>query len=102
MIVALYQAQTMRKQLEDDRKLDKESIAKAPEKFKSEASWKLFFKALETYLGQMLGSGCILLCYVISRQANPKPKAFFANNKQDHDQPTKKTISLWNNQVIGT
>jgi hypothetical protein len=102
MIVALYQAQTMRKQLEDDRKLDKESIAKAPEKFKTEASWKLFFKALETYLGQMLGSGCILLCYVISSQANPKPKGFFANNKQDHDQPTKKTISLWNNQVIGT
>jgi hypothetical protein len=49
----------MRQQLEDDARMDKETVAKAPEKFKTASSWKVFSEVLETYLGQILGSGRI-------------------------------------------
>ena len=65
MIVALNQAQIMRQQAEDDARSDKEPVAKAPDKFKSATSWKIFAEALETYLGQILGSGRIPLRYII-------------------------------------
>jgi hypothetical protein len=42
LVVALNQAQVMRQQLEDDAQMDKEFMAKAPEKFKMASSWKVF------------------------------------------------------------
>jgi hypothetical protein len=57
MLVALYQAQVMRQQIEDEARGDKEVVAKAPDKFKNASNWKLFAEALETYLNQLLGSG---------------------------------------------
>jgi hypothetical protein len=57
LAVALNQVQMMRQQLEDDARMDKEFVVKAPEKFKTASSWKVFSEALETYLGQILGSG---------------------------------------------
>jgi len=82
MIVALNQAQIMRQQAEDDARSDKEPVAKAPDKFKSATSWKIFAEALETYLGQILGSGRIPLRYIIRRQATPDPDATYANETE--------------------
>lgn len=73
LAVALNQVQMMRQQLEDDARMDKEFVVKAPEKFKTASSWKVFSEALETYLGQILGSGWILLCYMIRRAENLDP-----------------------------
>jgi hypothetical protein len=82
MIIALNQAQIMRQQIEDDTKTDKEPVAKMPDKFKSATSWKIFAEALETYLGQLLGSGRIPLRYVIRRLANPDPDATYNNENE--------------------
>jgi hypothetical protein len=82
MVVALNQAQAIRQQMEDDVRADKEPVAKAPDKFKSATSWKIFAKALETYLGQILGSGRIPLRYIIHRLANPYPAAVYANENE--------------------
>jgi hypothetical protein len=82
LAVALNQAQVMRQQVEDDARMDKESIAKAPEKFKTASSWKVFYKALETYLGQILGSGWIPLWYVIRRAAYPDPEAIYTTEQE--------------------
>ena len=65
MITALNQAQIMRQEAEDDARMDKEIVAKAPDKFKSGSTWKIFAEALETYLSQLLGSGRVPLSYVI-------------------------------------
>jgi hypothetical protein len=82
MVVALNQAQAMCQQMEDDARVDKEPVAKAPDKFKSATSWKIFAEALETYLGQILGLGCIPLHYIIRRLANPDPAAVYANENE--------------------
>ena len=82
MIVAFSQAQIMRQQLEDDARTNKEPVAKMLDKFKSATSWKIFAKALETYLGQLLGSGRIPLRYVIRRLANPDPDATYNNENK--------------------
>jgi hypothetical protein len=82
MVVALNQAQIMRQQAEDDARTDKEPVAKAPDKFKSARAWKIFAEALETYLGQILGSGRIPLRYVICRVANLDPATTYANDNE--------------------
>jgi hypothetical protein len=82
MVVALNQAKTMRQQLEDDARMDKEMIAKAPENFKTASSWKVFSEALETYLGQILGSGRIPLRYVIRKAALADPAAVYLTEQE--------------------
>jgi len=42
MIIALNQAQILRQQMEDEARADKEPVAKAPDKFKTATSWKIF------------------------------------------------------------
>jgi hypothetical protein len=55
----------MRQQLEDDIHMDKESVAKAPDKLKAGSTWKVFSEAMGTYDSQLLGSGHVPLVYVI-------------------------------------
>jgi hypothetical protein len=57
--------------------MDREIVVKAPDKFKLGSSWKVFAEALETYLGQLLGSGCVPLKYVIRRTEVPTPNAIY-------------------------
>ncbi len=80
MVVALNQIQKMRQQAEDDARMDKEIMAKAPDKFKNGIAWKVFAKATETYLGQLLGSGRIPLSYVIRKIDIPDLDAIYQNN----------------------
>jgi hypothetical protein len=82
MVVALNQAQTTRQQLEDDARMDKEMVAKAPEKFKTASSWKVFSEAFETYLGQILGSGRIPLRYVIRMAVHADPVAVYLTEQE--------------------
>jgi hypothetical protein len=42
-----------------------------PDKFKLPSNWKVFSEAMETYLGQLKGTGRIPLSYVIRRIAQP-------------------------------
>lgn len=80
MIIALNQVQKMRQHAEDDARMDKEIIAKAPDKFKTGTTWKIFAEATETYLGQLLGSGWIPLSYIIRRTELPDPEATYQND----------------------
>jgi hypothetical protein len=73
MITALNQVQKMHQQAEDNARMDKEVVAKAPDKFKTGTAWKVFAEATETYLGQLLGSGRILLSYITWRIELPDP-----------------------------
>jgi len=57
--------------------MDKEIVAKAPDKFKIGSSWKVFAEALETYLGQLVGSGRVPLKYVIRRIDIPLPNTVY-------------------------
>jgi hypothetical protein len=82
MVIALTQAQIIRQQAEDDARADKEPVVKAPDKFKVATSWKVFAEAIETYLGQILGSGRIPLWYVIRRLAVPNPEVIYANDNE--------------------
>jgi len=77
LVTALNQTQLMQQQAEDEAKMDREIVAKAPDKFKLGSSWKVFAEALETYLGQLLGSGCVPLKYVIRRTEVPTPNAIY-------------------------
>jgi hypothetical protein len=79
--LALNQAQTMRQQLEDDARTDRESVAKAPDKFKSATNWKVFAEALETYLGRLMGSGRVPLKYIIRNEVIPAPDAVFETDQ---------------------
>jgi len=79
--LALNQAQTMRQQLEDDARTDREAVAKAPDKFKSATNWKVFAEALETYLGQLMGSGRVPLKYIIRNEVIPAPDAVFETDQ---------------------
>jgi hypothetical protein len=47
--------------IEDEARADKEPTAKMPDKFKIPSSWKVFSEAMETYLGQLKGTGRIPL-----------------------------------------
>jgi hypothetical protein len=47
--------------IKDEAHADKESVAKMPNKFKLPSSWKAFAEALDTYLGQLKGTGHIPL-----------------------------------------
>ncbi len=47
----------MHQSLEDDTRLDKEMVAKAPDKLRNANHWKVFAEAMETYLAQLTGSG---------------------------------------------
>ena len=82
MIVALNQAQVMHQHDEEDARLDKESIAKVPDQFKTASSWKVFSEAFETYLGQMLGSDRIPLPYVIRKTAYPDPGKLYTTQQE--------------------
>jgi hypothetical protein len=55
--------------VEDEARADKELTAKMPDKFKLPSNWKVFSEAMQTYLGQLKGTGCIPLSYVIRRLA---------------------------------
>jgi hypothetical protein len=77
LVTALNQTQLMQQQAEDEAKMDREIVAKAPDKFKLGSSWKVFAEALETYLGQLLGSGRVPLKYVIRRTEVPTPNALY-------------------------
>jgi hypothetical protein len=59
----------MHQSLEDDTRVDKELVAKAPDKFRNASHWKVFAEAMETYLAQLTGSGRVPLSYVIRRLA---------------------------------
>ncbi len=72
--LAYTQANIRTRMMEDEARADKET-AKIPEKFKIPSNWKIFSEALETYLGQLKGTGRIPLCYVIRRHAQPLPDA---------------------------
>jgi hypothetical protein len=58
--------------LEDEAR-DKDSIAKLPDKFKLATQWNVFTETLETYLGQLLGSGRVPLSYVNRRVTVAEP-----------------------------
>jgi hypothetical protein len=45
-------------------------------------NWKLFAKTLETYLGQLLGSECIPLHFIIRCQAHYDPNTQFASEQE--------------------
>jgi len=60
---------------------DKESVAKAPDKFKIISNWKVFPEALETYLMQLLGSGRVPLSYIICLDAVVTPDAAYATEQ---------------------
>jgi hypothetical protein len=98
MYTALNQAQLMRQQLEDDARLDKETIAKMPDKFKLASNWKIFSEAIETYLSQLLGSGRVPLSYVIRRDDTPDPNAVYDNEIMPEYMPLLNNWS-WKAQV---
>ncbi len=55
--LAYTQANVRAHMLEDELRADKEPSAKMPNKFRSPAGWKIFSEAMETYLGQLKGTG---------------------------------------------
>ena len=67
----------MQQQLVDEARGVSETLAKAPEKFKVASNWKVFSEAMETYLGQLLGSGRVPLQYVIRTDAIADPQAMY-------------------------
>ncbi len=79
MTKALNQVQKMHQHAEDDARMDKEVIAKAPDKFKTGTTWKVFAEATKTYCGQLLGSGHMPLSYIIHRTELPDPDATYHN-----------------------
>jgi hypothetical protein len=79
--LALNQVQVMRQALEDEARADKESVAKAPDKFKVASNWKVFAEALETYLMQLLGSRKVPLSYVIRTDAVAVPGVAYATEQ---------------------
>jgi hypothetical protein len=77
------QAQVVARIMEDEVVSDKEMVAKLPDKFKIASNWKIFAKALETYLGQLKGTGWIPLKYVIRQHAIPVPNTRFQNELEE-------------------
>ena len=77
------QAQVLSRILEDESVSDKEMVAKLPDKFKLASNWKIFAEALDTYLGQLKGTGRIPLKYVIRRYATPVPNTVFQNEVEE-------------------
>jgi hypothetical protein len=73
--LAYTQANIRSHMIEDEARADKEPSAKMPDKFKFPSNWKIFSEAMETYLGQLKGTGRIPLSYVIRRQAQPPDDA---------------------------
>jgi hypothetical protein len=73
--LAFTQANIRAHMIEDEVRADKEVTAKMPDKFKSPLNWKIFSEAMETYLGQLKGTGHIPLSYVIRRLAQPPQDA---------------------------
>lgn len=68
--------------VEDEARADKELTAKMPDKFKTPSNWKIFAEALETYLGQLKGTGRIPLRYVIRRIAVPPPDVQYQTEQE--------------------
>ncbi len=68
--------------IEDEVHADKEMTAKMPDKFKNPSAWKIFAEALETYLGQLRGTGHIPLRYVIRRLATPPRDAQYQTEQE--------------------
>jgi hypothetical protein len=56
--------------------------AKAPNNFKLGCSWKVVAKALETYLGQIMGSGRAPLKYVIRKVKVPDPNTIYQTEQE--------------------
>jgi hypothetical protein len=74
----------MCQQAEDDTRMVKEVVAKAPDKFKSGSAWKIFAKAMETYLGQLLRSGRVPLKYVVQRLEVPDPGEIYETEQEQN------------------
>jgi hypothetical protein len=53
-----------------------------PNEFKNPSTWKFFAEVLETYLGQLKGTGCIPLCYVIRHLATAPPNAQYQTEQE--------------------
>ncbi len=77
------QAQTLMRILEDEPVSGKEMVAKLPDKFKIASTWKIFAEALDTYLGQLKGTGRIPLKHAIHRYAIPVPDTIFQNELEE-------------------
>jgi hypothetical protein len=75
--LALNQAQVMQQALEDEARVDKEVVAKAPYKFKNASKWKVFAEAMETYLMQLYRSGKVPLNYEIRPDTVAIPGAVY-------------------------
>lgn len=74
------QAQVLSRILEDECISDKETVATPPDKFKIASTGKIFAEALDTYLGQLKGTGRIPLKYVICQYEVPVPDTVFKIN----------------------
>jgi hypothetical protein len=68
--------------IEDEARVDKELTAEMLDKFKIPSNWKVFSEAMETYLGQLKGTGHIPLSYVICQLALPPDDAQYQTELQ--------------------
>ena len=75
--LAYTQANIRARMIEDEARADKELTAKMPDKFKIPSNWKVFSEAMQTYLGQLKGTGRIPLSYVIRRLSQPLPDTVY-------------------------
>ncbi len=81
-ITAFEQSQLMVRLQEDEAVADKETVAKMPDKFKQSSQWRVFAEMIETYLGQLKGSGRVPLNYVIRKLAIPVPGTAYATDAE--------------------
>jgi hypothetical protein len=82
-ILIYTQANMRANMIEDEARADREPTAKIPDKFKLPSMWKIFAEALDTYLGQLKGTGRIPLRYVIRRLATPDVNAVFETELEE-------------------
>jgi len=81
-VLIFSQANIRTHMIEDEARADKELTAKMPDKFKNPSNWKVFAEAMETYLGQLKGTGHIPLRYVIRRLALPPQDAQYQTEQE--------------------
>jgi hypothetical protein len=75
--LAYTQANIRAHMIEDEARADKEPTAKMTDKFKNPSNWKVFAEAMQTYIGQLKGTGRIPLSYVIRQVAQPPDDATY-------------------------
>ena len=74
---------------------DKETVAKMPEKFKQSSQWRVFAEMIETYLGQLKGSGRVPLNYVIRKLAIPVPGTVYATDAEQAVANASMSSFIW-------